>query len=80
MARALPKAVIDYGFHLIISDPTPQVLGQELPALIQDGFTSFKVYNDVRQTAAGRYPNSRSSLSRPPSKALSSWFMPRITT
>ncbi len=44
MARALPKAVIDYGFHLIISDPTPQVLGQELPALIKDGFTSFKVY------------------------------------
>jgi dihydropyrimidinase len=39
-----PKAVIDYAFHLIISDPTEQVLGQELPALIQDGYTSFKVY------------------------------------
>src|SRR5439155_19243514 len=24
-----PKAVIDYAFHLIISDPTEQVLGQE---------------------------------------------------
>ncbi len=23
MARAVPKAVIDYAFHLIISDPTP---------------------------------------------------------
>ena len=44
MARAVPKAVIDYGFHLIISDPTAQVLGQELPALIKDGFSSFKVY------------------------------------
>ena len=43
-ACALPKAVIDYGFHLIISDPTPQVLGQELPSLIQDGYTSFKIY------------------------------------
>jgi dihydropyrimidinase len=43
-ACARPKAVIDYGFHLIISDPTSQVLGQELPALIRDGFTSFKVY------------------------------------
>ncbi len=43
-AAAGPKAVIDYGFHLIISDPTPQVLGQELPALIEDGMTSFKVY------------------------------------
>jgi len=41
---ARPKAVIDYAFHLIISDPTEQVLGQELPALIADGYTSFKVY------------------------------------
>jgi len=41
---ARPKAVIDYAFHLIISDPTEQVLGQELPALIRDGYTSFKVY------------------------------------
>ena len=39
-----PKAVIDYAFHLIITDPSEQVLGQELPALIQDGYTSFKVY------------------------------------
>jgi len=41
---ARPKAVIDYAFHLIISDPTEQVMGQELPALIRDGYTSFKVY------------------------------------
>ena len=39
-----PKAVIDYAFHLIISDPSEQVLGQELPALIRDGYSSFKVY------------------------------------
>ena len=43
-ARARDKAVIDYGYHLIVSDPSEQVLGQELPALIKDGFTSFKVY------------------------------------
>lgn len=43
-AAATPKAVIDYGFHLIVSDPTEAVLGQELPALIADGYTSFKVY------------------------------------
>ena len=43
-ALARPHAVIDYGYHLIVSDPTEQVLGQELPALIRDGFTSFKVY------------------------------------
>jgi len=41
---ARPKAVIDYAFHLIISDPTEQVMGQELPSLIRDGYTSFKVY------------------------------------
>lgn len=43
-ARASSKSVIDYGYHLIVSDPRPEVLGQELPALIRDGFTSFKVY------------------------------------
>ena len=42
--RAGPKAVIDYAFHLIISDPTENVLGQELPALIMEGYSSFKVY------------------------------------
>ena len=41
---ATPKAVIDYAFHLIITDPSQQVLGQELPALIKDGYTSFKIY------------------------------------
>ena len=29
---------------MIVTDPTPQVLGQELPALIRDGHTSIKVY------------------------------------
>jgi dihydropyrimidinase len=43
-AAAGPKAAVDYAFHLIVSDPTAQVLGQELPALIQDGYTSFKIY------------------------------------
>ncbi|HUA53772.1 MAG TPA: dihydropyrimidinase [Candidatus Sulfotelmatobacter sp.] len=43
-ARAAGKAVIDYAFHLIISDPNEQVLGQELPALLRDGYTSFKIY------------------------------------
>lgn len=39
-----PKAVIDYAFHLIITDPTQEAVGQELPALVEDGVTSFKVY------------------------------------
>jgi dihydropyrimidinase len=35
---------IDVSFHLIVSDPTPQVLGQELPALAEEGYTSFKMF------------------------------------
>ena len=35
---------IDVSFHLIISDPNEAALGQELPALVEDGYTSFKVF------------------------------------
>lgn len=42
--RAAEKSVIDYAFHLIVSDPTPHALDVELPALIRRGITSFKVY------------------------------------
>ena len=42
--RAAGKPVIDYAFHLIISDPTEDVLRRELPALIGEGYSSFKIY------------------------------------
>ena len=42
--RAGQKAAIDYAFHLIVSDPTPEVLQKELPQLVASGYTSFKVY------------------------------------
>ena len=42
--KARGQALVDYGFHLIITDPTPGVLGQELPALVKDGYSSFKVF------------------------------------
>ncbi|WP_371437552.1 dihydropyrimidinase [Polaromonas sp.] len=42
--RADGKAHVDYAFHLIVSDPTDTVLTNELPDLIQRGYTSFKVY------------------------------------
>ena len=42
--RAAPKSVIDYSFHLIVSDPTDRVLYEELPRAIEEGITSFKVY------------------------------------
>jgi hypothetical protein len=43
-AKADGQCFTDYGFHLIVSDPTPTVLGQELPAAIGDGYSSFKVF------------------------------------
>ncbi len=42
--RARPKAHIDYSFHLVVGDPTPEVLSRELPALIAEGCTSIKIY------------------------------------
>lgn len=42
--RALPKAHIDYTFHMIVGDPTQQLLEEELPRLIAEGCTSVKVY------------------------------------
>ena len=42
--KAGPKSVIDYAFHLIVSDPTELVLDKELPELIDQGYVSFKVY------------------------------------
>jgi len=43
-ALAEGRCHIDTSFHLIVSDPSPEVLGQELPALVRDGYTSFKVF------------------------------------
>ena len=42
--RAAGKAHVDYAFHLIVTDPTERVLREELPALIGEGYTSFKIY------------------------------------
>ena len=42
--KAEGQCYIDVGFHLIITQPTPEVLGQELPALVKAGHTSFKVF------------------------------------
>src|ERR1043166_620317 len=42
--RAESKAVIDYGFHMIVSDATEEVVNVQLPQIIRRGMTSFKVY------------------------------------
>lgn len=41
--RAAPAAVVDYGFHMGIIDPRPEVLA-EIPAIVALGVPSFKVY------------------------------------
>jgi dihydropyrimidinase len=43
-AKAAERCHVDVSFHLVITDPTPEVLGQELPALVADGYTSIKVF------------------------------------
>jgi dihydropyrimidinase len=42
--RAAEKAVIDYGFHLIVANPDPQTLSADLPAAIDTGIRSFKIF------------------------------------
>src|SRR4030095_6257282 len=42
--RARTKAVIDYGFHLIIANPDEATLKRDLPAAIGQGIRSFKIY------------------------------------
>jgi dihydropyrimidinase len=42
--RATGNSYLDYAFHMVVSDPTSAVLGQELPALVRAGYTSLKVY------------------------------------
>jgi dihydropyrimidinase len=42
--KADGNCFVDVSFHLIIADATDRVLGQELPALVEDGYTSFKVF------------------------------------
>lgn len=41
--RRAGKALIDYSFHMIISDPSPAVL-DELPGLIEEGHRSLKIF------------------------------------
>lgn len=43
LGEIAPDAVIDYGFHTIVTDVRDDVIG-EVPELIDGGFPSFKVY------------------------------------
>jgi dihydropyrimidinase len=50
-ALAEGSCYTDVSFHLIVSDPSPSLLGQELPALVSDGYTSFKVFMTYQDLA-----------------------------
>ncbi|KAF2416996.1 dihydropyrimidinase [Tothia fuscella] len=43
--RAGGNSYVDYGFHLILTNPTPDILDKELPNLVKEGgITSVKLY------------------------------------
>jgi dihydropyrimidinase len=41
--KAVDRAVIDYGFHVAILDPTPEAIA-EIPRIVDHGVTSFKIF------------------------------------
>ncbi len=43
-ARAKAKAIVDYGFHLIIANPDEKTLQDDLPQVIRSGIRSFKIF------------------------------------
>ncbi|HEX7386725.1 MAG TPA: dihydropyrimidinase [Castellaniella sp.] len=42
--RARTKAVIDYGFHLILANPDDDTMTRDLPEAIRGGISSLKIY------------------------------------
>ncbi len=43
--RAKGKALVDYAMHMIVSDPSPAVVAEQMPQLIHhEGVSSFKLY------------------------------------
>ena len=57
--KAEGKAVIDYAFHVILLDPHEQLLGQEMPALIEGRLHLVQGLHDLRGVGPRRPPDSR---------------------
>ena len=53
--RKAERSHIDYSFHLIISDPTPDALEHDLPKLVAEGITSLKIYMTYEGLALDDY-------------------------
>ena len=43
-ALARKGAVVDYSFHLIVADPTPETVREHLPRLLREGHGSIKIF------------------------------------
>jgi dihydropyrimidinase len=54
-ALAAGQCHIDHAFHLIIADPSESVLGQELPTLVEAGYSSFKIFMTYEGLALDDY-------------------------
>ena len=54
-ALADSACYVDHSFHLIIADPSDAVLGQELPALVADGYSSLKIFMTYQDLALSDY-------------------------
>lgn len=44
MALAKKGAIVDYTFHMIVADPTPATLTEDIPALVREGHGSIKLF------------------------------------
>jgi len=49
-ALAKKGAVVDYAMHMILADPRPEVLAEELPPLVRSGHSSIKVFMTYEKT------------------------------
>lgn len=54
-ALADAKSIIDYSYHLIVTGTDAKTLEQDLPQLIQEGITSFKIYMTYEQLKLDDY-------------------------
>ena len=54
-ALADKRCYVDHSFHLIVADPSDAVLGQELPALVADGYSTLKIFMTYADLALSDY-------------------------
>lgn len=63
-------ALIDYAFHMILADPRPDVLKEELPPLVKAGHSSIKIFMTYEHTRVADEPLLEVLASARENKAL----------